>query len=478
MKKALKNILDWLELKVNYADLRFIQTEEENIKAENGILSFYNVSTNRGVGIRVLVNGAWGFAASNNLSRTSLLETANTALKIAQASALVKKGEVKLAPEKKHLATYITPIIKDPFQVSPSEKIDLLVKVTKAMLKDKVKKSNGSLEFIKSYKIFISTDGSEIEQTIIVSGGGIIASAIGEVDFQKRSYPSGLGGDYATCGYELIEEMKLTENAERISEEANQLLTAPPLPAGKSDIILGGSQLALQVHESCGHPIELDRVLGKEISYAGGSFLTLDKLGHFIYGSPEVTIVADATVPRGLGTFGYDDEGVPASKTYLINKGKLEGYLMSREDAVTLGLPSNGSARAENWNRIPLVRMTNVNLLPGKLELDELIGDIKEGLYFDTNKSWSIDDKRLNFQFGTEVAREIKNGKLGRIYKNAIYQGITPKFWKSCDGISDEKYWKVWGISDCGKGQPSQLMHVGHGTSPARFRKVKVGASQ
>ena len=478
MKKALKNILDWLELKVNYADLRFIQTEEENIKAENGILSFYNVSTNRGVGIRVLVNGAWGFAASNNLSRTSLLETANTALKIAQASALVKKGEVKLAPEKKHLATYITPIIKDPFQVSPSEKIDLLVKVTKAMLKDKVKKSNGSLEFIKSYKIFISTDGSEIEQTIIVSGGGIIASAIGEVDFQKRSYPSGLGGDYATCGYELIEEMKLTENAERISEEANQLLTAPPLPAGKSDIILGGSQLALQVHESCGHPIELDRVLGKEISYAGGSFLTLDKLGHFIYGSPEVTIVADATVPRGLGTFGYDDEGVPASKTYLINKGKLEGYLMSREDAVTLGLPSNGSARAENWNRIPLVRMTNVNLLPGKLELDELIGDIKEGLYFDTNKSWSIDDKRLNFQFGTEVAREIKNGKLGRIYKNAIYQGITPKFWKSCDGISDEKHWKVWGISDCGKGQPSQLMHVGHGTSPARFRKVKVGASQ
>jgi len=478
MKKALKNILDWLELKVNYADLRFIQTEEENIKAENGILSFYNVSTNRGVGIRVLVNGAWGFAASNNLSRTSLLETANTALKIAQASALVKKGEVKLAPEKKHLATYITPIIKDPFQVSPSEKIDLLVKVTKAMLKDKVKKSNGSLEFIKSYKIFISTDGSEIEQTIIVSGGGIIASAIGEEDFQKRSYPSGLGGDYATCGYELIEEMKLTENAERISEEANQLLTAPPLPAGKSDIILGGSQLALQVHESCGHPIELDRVLGKEISYAGGSFLTLDKLGHFIYGSPEVTIVADATVPRGLGTFGYDDEGVPASKTYLINKGKLEGYLMSREDAVTLGLPSNGSARAENWNRIPLVRMTNVNLLPGKLELDELIGDIKEGLYFDTNKSWSIDDKRLNFQFGTEVAREIKNGKLGRIYKNAIYQGITPKFWKSCDGISDEKYWKVWGISDCGKGQPSQLMHVGHGTSPARFRKVKVGASQ
>lgn len=272
--------------------------------------------------------------------------------------------------------------------------------------------------------------------------------------------------------------MNLLENAERTAEEANQLLAAPPAPEGITDIVLGGSQLALQVHESCGHPVELDRVLGKEISYAGGSFLTLDKLNSFTYGSPEVTIVADATIPGGLGTFGYDDEGVPASKSYLVNKGKFVGYLMSREDAFKLGLKSNGAARAENWNRIPLVRMTNINLLPGNLELDKLIGEIKKGLYLDYNKSWSIDDRRINFQFGTEIAREIKNGKLGKIYKNAVYQGITPEFWKSCDGISSEKYWHVWGVPNCGKGQPDQGMHVAHGTSPARFRKVKVGASK
>jgi TldD protein len=407
-----------------------------------------------------------------------LQETATKALDIARASALTKKEEIRLASEDKHIDIYVTPVIKDPFQINPAEKIDLLVKTTKMMLKDKVKKSEGSLSFYKTYKIFISTEGSELEQTIFESGGGITAYAIGERDFQKRSYPSSFGGDHATRGYEFIEEMNLLENTERIAEEANQLLSAPSVPEGISDIVLGGSQLALQVHESCGHPVELDRVLGKEISYAGGSFLTLDKLNNFTYGSPEVTIVADATIPGGLGTFGYDDEGVPASKSYLVNKGKFVGYLMSREDAFKLGLKSNGAARAENWNRIPLVRMTNINLLPGNLELDKLIGDIKEGLYLDYNKSWSIDDKRINFQFGTEIAREIKNGKLGKIYKNAVYQGITPEFWKSCDGISSEKYWHIWGVPNCGKGQPDQVMHVAHGTSPARFRKVKVGASK
>lgn len=478
MKEVLKNILDWLESKVSYADLRFVQTEKENIEVENGILSSYNVSTNRGVGIRVLADGAWGFSASNNLDKISLQETAAKALDIARASVLTKKEDIRLAQEDKHIDTYITPITKNPFQISPSEKIDLLVKATKIMLKDRVKKSEGSLNFYKTYKIFLSTEGSEIEQTIFESGGVITAYAIDKGDFQKRSYPSSFGGDYSTRGYEFIEEMKLLENAERVAEEANQLLVAPSSPAGIMDIVLGGSQLALQVHESCGHPVELDRVLGKEISYAGGSFLSLDKLNNFTYGSPEVTIVADATVPGGLGTFGYDDEGVPASKSYLVNKGKFVGYLTSREDAFKLGLKSNGAARAENWNRIPLVRMTNINLLPGNLELDELIGDIKEGLYLDYNKSWSIDDKRLNFQFGTEVAREIKNGKLGKFYKNAVYQGITPEFWKSCDGITRKKYWKVWGVPNCGKGQPGQTMHVGHGTSHARFRKVKVGASK
>ena len=478
MKGILKNILDYLDSKVDYADIRFVETDRENIEVENGVLSTYNISKDRGTGIRVLVNGAWGFASSNDLRKEALLKTAAKAINIAMASAMVKKEDIKLAPEIKHIASYITPIIKDPFKISSTEKIELLIQATNLTLKDKVRKSEGSLDFYKTHKLFLSTEGSEIEQTIFESGGGIAAYAIGEGDFQKRSYPSSFGGDYATSGYEFIEKMRLLENAERIAGEANELLVAPLCPEGEMDIVLGGSQLALQVHESCGHPVELDRVLGKELSYAGGSFLTLNKLNHFTYGSPLVTITADATLAGGLGTFGYDDEGVPASKSFLVNKGKFTGYLTSREDAFKLGLPSNGAARAESWNRIPLVRMTNINLLPGNLELDKLIGDIKEGLYLDFNKSWSIDDKRLNFQFSTEIAREIKNGQLGKIYKNAVYHGITPEFWSSCDGISKEKYWHIWGVPNCGKGQPEQTMHVGHGTSPARFRKIKVGTSK
>lgn len=476
MKASLKNVLDWLETKVSYADIRFVQQEEERIVAENGILSSYKLSTDRGVGIRVLANGAWGFASTYDLEQEVLLETAAKALKIAQASALCKKEEIRLAPTDKQVDKYITPIIKDPFRVNPIEKIDLLIKSTQVMLKDKVKRSEGILNFFKTNKLFLSTEGSEIEQTIFESGGGISAYAIEEGDFQRRSYPSSFDGDYATRGYEFVEEMNLLDNAEKVSEEANQLLVAPYAPEGIMDIVLGGSQLALQVHESCGHPVELDRVLGKEISFAGGSFLTVDKLNNFVYGSLKVNIVADATVTGGLGTFAYDDEGVPASKTYLVKQGKFVGYLTSREDAFKLGIRSNGSARAQSWNNIPLVRMTNINLLPGDFEWEELLGDIKKGLYLDYNKSWSIDDKRLNFQFGTEMAREIKDGKLGKIYKNAFYQGITPEFWKSCDGIGNKKFWRVWGINNCGKGQPEQLMHVGHGTSPARFRKVKVGA--
>jgi len=478
MRKILKNTLDYLESRVDYADIRFVDNDRETIEVENGILSAYNISNNRGVGIRVLVNGAWGFASTNNLNKESLLETAEQSLKIAMASSLIKKEDIRLAREERHVDSYTTPIVMDPFKVNPEKKIELLVRATRRMLKDKVKKSEGILDFYKTHKLFLSTEGSEIKQTIIESGGGITAHAIEEGEFQTRSYPASFGGDYATSGYEFIEKIKLLENAERIAHEANELLVAPPCPEGSTDIVIGGSQLALQVHESCGHPVELDRVLGKELSYAGGSFLTLDKLNHFSYGSPLVNITADATLPKGLGTFGFDDEGVPAGRTFLVKRGKFTGYLTSREDAFKLGQKSNGTARAESWNRIPLIRMTNINLLPGNFNLNELIGDIKNGLFLDYNKSWSIDDKRLNFQFGTELAREIKNGKLGKIFKNAIYQGITPEFWHACDGISNEKYWHTWGVANCGKGQPGQTMHVGHGTSPARFRNIKVGASK
>jgi TldD protein len=240
-------------------------------------------------------------------------------------------------------------------------------------------------------------------------------------------------------------------------------------------VILDGSQMSLQLHESCGHPTELDRALGHEANYAGTSFLTTDQLGTLRYGSPAVSIVTDATTPRGLGSFGFDDEGVPAQKVDLVRNGRFVGYLTSRETAAMLGQVSNGTMRAESWAHIPLIRMTNVNLEPGTWTLEDLIADTDDGLLMITNRSWSIDDKRYNFQFGTEVGFEIKKGKRGRLLKNCTYTGITPEFWGKCDAVCDASHWEIWGTPNCGKGQPSQTMRTAQGAAPARFRDVQVG---
>jgi TldD protein len=295
---------------------------------------------------------------------------------------------------------------------------------------------------------------------------------------QKRSYPNSHRGDFATLGYEYIEEMNLLENVDRTREEALQLLTADDCPDTESDIVICGSQMALQVHESCGHPSELDRVLGTEISLAGGSFMQIDGLNKLKYGSEIVNIYGDATIPGALGSFGYDDEGVEAQRFAIIKDGLHVGYQTSRETAPIIKERSNGTMRADGWNRLPLIRMTNINLEPGEWELNDLIADTQNGIFFDMNKVWSIDDQRLNFQFGVECAWEIKDGKLGRMFKNPLYTGITPEFWNSCDAICNKNHWHVWGVPNCGKGEPMQTARVAHGTAPARFRKVKVGVSK
>ena len=251
---------------------------------------------------------------------------------------------------------------------------------------------------------------------------------------------------------------------------------------GVFDIILDGSQLGLQIHESVGHPIELDRVLGMEANFAGTSFLTTDKLGQLRYGSDLVNVVADARQEHGpgLGTFAFDEEGVPAQCTPIVSNGLFTGYLSSRETAHTIGANhSGGTLRAEGWNRLPIIRMTNISILPGDkpLTLEQLIADTERGIYMETNRSWSIDDKRYNFQFGTEIGWEIKNGKRIRMLKNPSYSGITTEFWNSLDAICSRHEWVLWGVPHCGKGQPQQVMGTGHGAAPARFKGIKVGSA-
>jgi len=463
-------------LGVTYADVRLVRTMAESISLKNGRVEEISSASDFGFGVRVLANGAWGFASSFRLDKKEVEDTTALAVQIARASALAKTKDVFLAPVEQVQASYQTPFSIDPFKVSLEERLDLLAKAEGILRRNKgVKISQASMNIFRRNQIFASSEGSYIEQEITHCGAGIAATAIKEEDIQVRSFPNSHGGQFGAGGYELIESLKLAENAERIAEEAVALLSSKECPSTTTTIVLDSSQAALQVHESLGHPAELDRVMGTEISLAGGSFLTPDKLNNFKYGSEIVNIAADATIQGGLGTSGYDDEGVPAQRMELVKGGIFVGYLTSRETAPLLNQRSNGCMRADGWNRIPLIRMTNINLEPGEPTLEEMISDTDEGIYMETNKSWSIDDKRLNFQFATEMAREIKRGKLGALIKNANYTGLTPTFWGSCDAIADEDHWRMWGIPNCGKGEPVQIAHVGHSASPARFRNVRVG---
>ena len=485
---SMKQIANWAldtasRRGASYSDARIVSDRQRGLATKNGKIGHAADSESLGIGIRVLVNRAWGFASTDDLSRESVEATAARAVEIARASSRVQQHPIELAPEKATVAEWSTPCKIDPFTTSVEQNLALLMACDKELRSvDGVTLAEAQMSLRRCEQWFYSSEGSDIHQIRYITGVGYDAFAFAGTEIQKRSYPNSFGGQYQNKGYELIDELRLVENARRIGEEAVALHRAPQCPEGKFTVILGSSQLGLQIHESVGHPIELDRVLGMEANFAGTSFLTIDKLRNLRYGSPIVNVVADATEQHGpgLGTFAYDDEGVPAQCTPIITNGEFTGYLSSRETAHTIGEQrSNGTMRAEGWNRIPLIRMTNVSILPGQkpLTLDQLIADTDDGIYMETNRSWSIDDKRYNFQFGCEIGWEIKGGKLGRMFKNPSYSGITTEFWNSLDAICSRDEWRLWGTPNCGKGQPMQTMGTGHGAAPARFRNIAVGSA-
>ncbi len=466
-----------------YADARIVDERSRALATKNGKIGHASDSESLGIGIRVICDGAWGFAASDDLSRKTVEDTAAHAVAIAKASAKVKLQDVRLAQEKAATAEWVSPFEIDPFTTSIEQNLELLLNIDKELCSVVgVTLAETNLNFRREEQWFVSSEGADIHQTKFSTGAGYAAHSFAGSEIQKRSYPNSFGGQWQNKGYELIHELKLLENARRIGEEAVALHKADQCPEGTFAIILDSSQLGLQIHESIGHPIELDRVLGMEANFAGTSFLTLDKLRHLRYGSELVNVVADARQEHGpgLGTFAYDDEGVPAQCTPIITNGLFVGYLSSRETAHTIGATrSGGTLRAESWNRLPIIRMTNISILPGEnpLSLEQLIADTDHGILMQTNKSWSIDDKRYNFQFGTEIGWEIKSGKRVRMLKNPSYSGITTDFWNSMDGICSRDEWVLWGTPNCGKGQPQQVMGTGHGAAPARFRNVRVGSA-
>jgi len=463
----------------SYADARVMHLRQRDLTTKNGAVGTLAQSESIGIGVRVLANGAWGFASTDRLTREGVAACAAHAVSIAKASALAKRGDVKMVPEEAHVDSWQAPMRKDPFEIPLQVQLDLLLKVNAAMRTVKgVTLTETDMQFRKIDSWYASSIGSRIHQRKVISGCGIVATSFKDAEIQKRSYPNSFGGQYQLAGYELIESLDLLHHAPRVAEESVALHSAAQCPEKIGTLLLDGSQLGLQIHESVGHPIELDRVLGQEANFAGTSFLTLDKLNNLQYGSEIVNVVADARLEHGpgLGTFAYDDEGVPAQCTDIIKDGQFRGYLSNREMAQLIGLSrSSGTMRTESWNRLPIIRMTNISIKPGSGSPEELIAGTDDGIWMETNRSWSIDDRRYQFQFSTEIGWEIKGGKKVRMLKNPSYSGITTEFWNSCDSICGPEYWTLWGTPNCGKGQPMQTMGTGHGAGPARFRNVKMG---
>jgi TldD protein len=480
MKQLALQALDLvLQAGVTYADVRVIESRERELSTKNGRPGQVASGESLGMGIRVLAAGCWGFAATDDLTKAGIEAAARLAADISRSSALAKQHDIVLAPEDKYEAVWVSSCRIDPFSVSVEAQLGLLTEVDTELRRNSgVTLAQTSMVFNRTRQMFVSSLGSVIDQTRTFSGAGFEAYSFKNDDIQKRSYPNSFGGQHLLKGYELIEDLKLLENAPRVAEEAVALHSADQCPEGLYDLILDSSQIGLQVHESIGHPIELDRVLGSEANYAGMSFLTLDKLNNLRYGSEIVNAVCDARIEHGpgLGTFAFDDEGVPAQSSDIIRAGEFVGYMTSRETARAAGQQrSNGTMRATGWSRIPLIRMTNVSLQPGQQTLEEVLGGASNAIYMETNRSWSIDDKRYNFQFGCEVAWELRDGKRVRMLKNPTYSGITTEFWNSCAAIAGPEHWVLWGVPNCGKGQPEQVIGTGHGASPARFHNVKIG---
>jgi TldD protein len=478
MLDLLTEVLAAAPARCAYAEARHVATDAEDILVRNGRVDHVDSASADGIGVRVRTGGGWGFAATRETTRAGVERALARALAIAESQPAAPAGP--LAPVPAAEGHWRGAYEQDPFDVSLEDKLELLCAAEQALRGDRrIVRSDASCSSRRVRTAFASSEGAACTQERVECGAAVGAIAVDGDELQVRSYPGAHGGSAACAGWEHVLAFDLVGHAPRVAAEALELLSAPECPAGRMTVILGGEQLALQIHESIGHALELDRMLLMEASYAGTSWVGPGDLGTLRYGSDHLNITADATLPGGLGTFGWDDEGVAAARTPLIEGGVLRAALSDRGSAAAVGLDrSGGCARADGFARQPIVRMTNVSIEPGDAgSLADLVADTDSGLYLESNRSWSIDDRRLHFQFGTEVAREIRGGELGRLLRNASYAGVTPAFWSGLDAVCSAPAWRLWGVGNCGKGEPGQVMRVSHGTAPARFRDVQVGVA-
>jgi TldD protein len=464
------------KLGATYGDIRINRYRNESIQTREQQVQNVSRSQSFGFGVRVLFKGAWGFASSREVTPEEVTRITRQAVEIARANSVYQRQRITMTPAEKVVTSWKSAFEKDPFDVPIDDKIQFLLKLNETAAKAQgVSFVNSSMAFVNEQKFYASTDGSRIEQYIIRANPNFIVTAVNRAtgDFQSRT---ALGGPQG-LGYEYIEKHNWVKEAEQAGQDAVAKLKAPSVEAGKYDLVLHPSHLWLTIHESVGHPTELDRSLWWEADYAGTSFLTRDKIGKLQFGSKIVNFVADRTQRGGLATVGYDDEGIPGQQWHLIKGGLFVDWQTTRDLAAMTGQKkSYGCNHADSWGSISFPRMPNVSLQPAasNTTMDELIADVQQGVLIYGDGSYSIDQQRYNFQFGGQVFWEIKNGKVGRMLRDVAYQSRTTDFWNSCDGLGGQPTYELGGSFTDGKGEPGQSNAVSHGCPVARFRKVNV----
>lgn len=461
---------------VEFADARLVECEELRLYHSVAADADERREHNLGIGVRVLVNGAWGFASRPLTTGADARRAARQALTVALAGAGTE-NPVSLPPREGTSGSYITPVTTDPFAVDDADRHALLAGlITSMSAPSEVRDAQAGVNAKRQHRHYADTEGSRQHQHLIESGAMMIATAADDYHVQRRSFPNSFHGNTGGAGWEFVLGLDMPGNAARVGEEAAALLTAPVAPAGTADLLVGAQQVALQIHESCGHALELDRMLGDERNFAGTSFISVQDVGQLRYGSPAVNITSDPTVPGTRGTFAYDDEGTPAVRTPLIAEGIVVDTLSTRDAAARAGLRVTGAARSDGWAYLPVCFSTHVHLEPGSGSLDELLDRLGDGYYLDDNRSWSIDNQRLNFQFGTEVAYEVRGGQRRRLLKNFSYGGVTPRFWGAVEAVGGPAEVRNFGYP-CGKGEPKQWGFLSHGAAPMIVRDQRIGVA-
>lgn len=475
-KLAIDAVEKALSLGASYADGRYVEMVDESLSFSDGFPESVNRSVDRGMGIRVLVEGAWGFFGTSVVNEKEISRAVKNAVNIGKASARLNDKPVELAPVESFKDDYVSNFKIDPFEISLKEKLEYLAELDGIMAaREELNTRNSHIDFRKTNSYFASSEGTRVSQKIVQSGAGIeLGISRSHRERATRSFPKN-GGQYECKGYELLSEYDFKSEVPRLAEEVQVLLTAETCPSKTIDVVFEGSVVSLIIHELIGHALELDRVFGSERNFSGTSFATVDKLGKLQYGSPIINVFSDPTHPHGLASYGYDDEGVKTYKADLIRNGLLVGYLSSRETAAMITARSTGAMRADSWGNMPIIRITNVNLAPGDMTFDDIISSVDDGMYMSTISSWSPSNDRSSFEFGCQIAWEIKGGKIGRVFKNPTFSGRTVDFWNSVKAVADESSWKVWGTPNCGKGQPGQNARTAQGASPILVSDVKVG---